>query len=101
MNGYSSARLDYLSKLIGCPKALFVAFVLMVLAGVCGAVIATSAIESTTYTTFLMGRHGAYGIQPFCGKTWVTLEHACFWLSLVALGFGIFTAPEIATWLYK
>jgi hypothetical protein len=89
----------YLATLIGSPSALVLSFALMVLAGIAGAVVATSTIESTSYKDFLKNKHGAYGVEPFCGKTWVTLEHAFFWLSLFALGFGIFSAPAVAKWL--
>lgn len=95
----SVGKQTYFGTFVGKPGALAAAFALMVLAGVAGAVVATSTIESSTYKTFLASKQGAYGIKPFSGKTWVTIEHACFWLSLLSLGISIFSAPAVAKWL--
>jgi len=90
----------YIGSLIGMPMALAVAFAFMVLAGIAGAVVATSAIESSSYQTFLVTKQGAYGIKPFFGKTWVTIEHACFWISLASLAIGVFSARAVCKWLF-
>ena len=94
-----SAKQTYFASLIGSPKALAASFGFMVAAGIAGAVVATSTIESTSYKSFLSTKHGAYGINPFSGKAWVTIEHASFWLSLLCLAIGIFSAPAVARWL--
>jgi hypothetical protein len=86
----------YFAKLVGSPSALIASFALMVLAGIAGAVVATSSIESTTYQGFLSEKQGAYGINLISGKVWVRLEHAFFWLSLVFLGICLFSAPAVA-----
>lgn len=64
---------------------LAIAFVFVALAGMAGAIVATSVIESETYEGFLRSREGAFGWRLFVGKTWVTLEHAFFWVSLALL----------------
>ena len=80
---------------VGMPGFLTVSFALMVLAGISGAIVATSTIESPTYEKFLTDKQGAYGIKPFVGKTWVTLEHGFFWLSLTALVAALFSASAV------
>lgn len=92
---------SFLKSVIGHPWALAIAFIFMVGAGAAGGIIATSTIESKTYLEFTGTRQGAYGIKPFLGKTWVTIEHACFWLSLTFLVFGIFSAEDVRNWVTK
>ena len=94
-----ATKQSYFASLVGCPWALAASFGFMVLAGIAGAVVATSTIESMSYQAFLTSNHGAYGINPFSGKAWVTIEHASFWFSLLWLAIGIFSAPAIANWL--
>jgi hypothetical protein len=94
-----SAERSYFASLVGSPLALAASFGFMVAAGIAGAVVATSTIESASYKAFLIARHGAYGLNPFSGKAWVTIEHASFWLSLLCLAIGIFSAPAVAKWL--
>jgi hypothetical protein len=91
----------FLKSIIGLHWALAIAFLLMVGAGAAGGVIATSTIESKTYLEFIETRQGAYGIKPFPGKTWVAIEHACFWLSLIFLGVGVFSAEDVRNWIVK
>jgi len=95
----SAGRQAYLASLVGAPWALVTSFGFMVLAGVAGAVVATSAIESAQYVTFSTTKQGAYGLKPFSGKTWVTIEHGCFWLSLLFLAIGVFSARAGWKWL--
>lgn len=94
------SKAAYIGSLIGSPMALATAFAFMVLAGIAGAVVATSTIENSSYVTFLKTKQGAYGIEPFVGRTWITIEHACFWFSLVALGIGVFSSPAVCKWLF-
>lgn len=91
----------FLVCIIGLPWALAIAFLFMVVAGAAGGIIATSTIESKTYLEFINSRQGAYGIKPFEGKTWVAIEHASFWLSLIFLGLGIFSSDVVLNWLTK
>lgn len=91
----------FLKSVIGLPWALAIAFIFMVGAGAAGGVIATSTIESKTYLEFTETHQGAYRFKPFPGKTWVTIEHACFWLSLIFLVLGIFSAEDVLNWVTK
>jgi hypothetical protein len=90
---------DYITTLIGAPWALGFSFVFVVLAGISGAIVATSAIESTSYQSFITSNQGVYGWNRITGKTWVTMEHAFFWLSLVFLSVGIFSSRVVVHWL--
>jgi len=93
-------KTSYIRSLIGAPRALGVAFAFLVFAGVAGAIVATSAIESESYVEFSRTPQGAHGLKPFLGATWVRIEHACFWLSLVFLGIGVFSAPAVIKLLF-
>jgi hypothetical protein len=95
----SSEKKTYIDSLIGIHWALAFSFAFMTLAGIAGAVVATATINSETYNDFLTEKHGAYGLKLFSGRRWVGIEHSCFWLSLVFLGVGIFSADAIANWL--
>jgi hypothetical protein len=88
------------TRLIGAPWALGFSFIFIALAGVSGAIVATSAIQSTSYQSFLSDHQGAYGVKPFTGQTWVTVEHGLFWLSLVFLSIGIFSSRVVLHWLF-
>ena len=94
-----ASQRGYISSLVGAPWALGISFLLLFLAGVSGAIVATSAIKSTSYDEFVTSYQGAYGVEPFRGQHWVTFEHACFWLSLAFLAGGIFSSDRIACWL--
>lgn len=95
----TGGRQHYIAALFGAHWAVAASFVLMVFAGISGAIVATSAIESDTYQTFTLSDQGAYGFKPFSGKTWVTIEHACFWLSLALLGIGVFSSKAVIDWI--
>lgn len=89
----------FLGSLIGCPIAAVVSLFFMMLAGMSGAIVATSTIECESYKQFVDEKQGAYGFSPFIGKTWITIEHGSFWLSLVALAISILSANEVWTWV--
>jgi hypothetical protein len=92
---------DAITSLIGAPWALGLSFIFVVLAGISGAVVATSTIESTSYHNFMDSYQGAaFGPKPFKGKRWVTLEHTFFWLSLLFLSIGIFSSRVVLHWLF-
>jgi hypothetical protein len=97
----SETGAPFRAALSGAPKAIVLGFVFMVLAGMCGACVATSAIECATYQDFVSNRQGAFGITLFRGKTWVRLEHGFFWMSLVFIGVAVFSAPTIHVWLWS
>lgn len=92
---------NFLSKIVGHPWALAVAFILMVGAGAAGGIVATSTIESKTYEEFRATPQGAYGLNYFRGKTWVKIEHLCFWLSLLFVSIGVFSAEDVRRWMLK
>jgi len=85
-------------KYFGLPWAVGVSLLFMVLAGIAGAVVATSAIESETYIAFIKSPQSVYGFK-LLGKTWVTTEHACFWVSLAFLLVSVFSAVDVRCWL--
>lgn len=88
----------FLSSIYFRPM-LGLSFLAMVIAGIAGAVVATSAIQYADYCAFLRGPQGAFGCEPFSGKTWIRIEHGAFWFSLVALAIAVFSADGVLAWL--
>ncbi len=95
----NQSQLANILSLICFHWLLGVAFLVMVLAGIAAAIVATSAIASTSYQDFSERPQGAFGCTPFTGKTWTTIAHGSFWGSLAALAFAVFTAPTVREWL--
>lgn len=76
-----------LAGLIGNKSLLYVAFLFIVLAGMCGGMVATSVIEKKTFDEFWTSEHRP---RTLCflkgtGENWVHREHGFFWASLLAL----------------
>ena len=92
----SAAKRTYLASLIGLPRALAASFILLVVAGIAGALVATSAIRSTSYESLLEMRRG---LIPLPCRCWISIEHYSFWLSLIALASGILSAATLRHWL--
>ncbi|GCL62584.1 hypothetical protein AQPW35_16650 [Rubrivivax pictus] len=70
---------------------LYLALAFMVMAGMCGGVVASSTIEHKNFGDFWEKAQGPQSI-PFLqakGKTWAMLEHAFFWVSLLILSAAI------------
>jgi hypothetical protein len=89
----------FIATLIGWRTPLIVSFACVVVAGACGAIVATSAIESLTFEKFKDEKQGAFGIGLMGGLWWVRFEHLFFWASLTFLCMAIFSAPSTWGWL--
>jgi hypothetical protein len=76
-----------ISKFVGNHTLLYLAFVFLFIAGMCGGMVATSITESLTFDEFWIKDHHPGKLQSLkaTGKTWVHREHRFFWLSLLAL----------------
>ena len=81
------------------PWLLGLSFLAMMLAGVAGAIVATSAIQCAAYDDFVEMPQGAFGCTPFTGKTWTSIEHGAFWFSLVSLAVAVFSSRQVLEWL--
>ena len=78
----------FYSGLVASNKpSLYLALFFMILAGMCGGVVASSTIECEKFSEFWEGYHGPHGFprMAVAGKTWAMAEHLCFWASLVVL----------------
>jgi len=82
----------FLSQLVQPNKlTLYLALGLMILAGMCGGVVASSSIECATFTEHWEKPQGPRSL-PFLslkGMYWAALEHAFFWLSLLVLTYTV------------
>jgi hypothetical protein len=88
----ASKDLDWIvAKLIGFPPLLYVALVLLVFAGMCGGMVATSITKSLTFDEFWAKKHypGKSSRLGATGETWVHNEHRFFWASLITLAAAI------------
>lgn len=74
---------------------LYVAFVLLMLAGMCGGMVATSLTECRTFEAFWSNKHhpGLLRWPNLTGAGWVHSEHLFFWLGLFALAGAIIPVP--------
>lgn len=81
----------FITTLIGNVYLLYASFGLLVIAGMCGGMVATSITESVSFSDF-WDKDYAPPTIPFWtgkGKTWVAREHAFFWASLLMLAASI------------
>jgi len=81
-----------LSSLVEPNKCkLYLALGLMILAGMCGGVVASSAIEHEKFDDFWSKDQGPQIVPflAFAGKRWAAAEHAFFWLSLLVLAYTV------------
>lgn len=70
---------------------LYFALGLMILAGMCGAVVASSTIEHQKFEDFWHKPQGPQSV-PFLranGATWAAWEHFFFWISLLVLSVSV------------
>jgi hypothetical protein len=85
----------FVSELVAAnTEPLYWSLAFMLLAGMCGGVVASSTIECKTFNDFWAEPHGPQslrrlGIPGFRGSTWAMLEHFFFWLSLLFLAYAI------------
>lgn len=91
---------SFFANLVGCPVALFIAFLLMAVAGLAGGLIASSCTECVTHDELWKGRQGPFDIPIFTGRVWARIEHAAFWLSALFFSYSILSAPEVRDWLW-
>jgi hypothetical protein len=96
-----TSKADALAPYVASPKALLAAIVLMFLAGVCGAVIASSSTHCKTYEELWNGKQGPFGSQLLAGRIWAPLEHMFFWLSTLAAATSVLTSWRVIAWLAK
>lgn len=81
-----------IATLIGCRPLAYLAFGLLVLAGMCGGIVATSVTESATWDDFWSSRIFAPATVRRCsgtGEKWVAREHGFFWAALLTLAAAI------------
>lgn len=85
-----------ISTLIGNQYLLYFAFFLMVLAGMCGGIVATSITQCQTFNEFWSEKeHAPSTLKRWRAKghSWVAREHGFFWASLIVL-----TASILIRW---
>lgn len=81
-----------ISTLIGNQYLLYLAFFFMVLAGMCGGIVATSITECQTFNEFWSEKeHAPSTLKKWKarGQSWVSREHGFFWASLITLAASI------------
>jgi hypothetical protein len=85
----------FVSRLVKENTApLYFSLGLMLLAGMCGGVVASSTIECKTFHEFWNTRHGPQslsrlGLPGLHGSTWAMWEHLFFWFSLLFLAYAV------------
>ncbi|MCV2371395.1 hypothetical protein LNV07_25190 [Paucibacter oligotrophus] len=90
---------QFLFDLVGAPPLLGLALVLMVLAGACGGVVATSVTESRKFDDFWKKPQGpSWWRQGPVGAKWVAAEHSFFWMSLVSIITAVLWRKQTLEW---
>jgi hypothetical protein len=87
-------KLDNILRLIHLPWAFGAAFLAMVVAGIAGALVATTAIRAKTYEDFKDTERG-----PCKAECWVSIEHYSFWVSLGFIALGVLTSKDVWSWI--
>jgi hypothetical protein len=87
-------------SLVAYPWLLVMAILFMFLAGICGAIVASSCTECRTYEELWSGKHGPFGWKLYPGRIWARFEHSFFWLSLLSLIILVFSSKVVHTWLF-
>ena len=72
-------------------EMLYTALVFMILAGMCGGIVASSTIEHKNFEDFWEKPQGPTSIPclRLTGRIWAAWEHAFFWASLLVLAYSI------------
>lgn len=96
-----SNKTSELAKYVGSPKVLVAAVALMFLAGVAGAIVASSSTECETYEELWFCKHGPYGLRLFPGRIWAAAEHTFFWLSATCIIYAVASAEPFLNWIKR
>ena len=90
----------FLAQLIGSPLSFVISTVSMFVAGIAGAVVASTCTECDTYNDLWNKKQGPFGLKLMTGKNWVRLEHTSFWFSTVLFVYAIISAHAVQEWLW-
>jgi hypothetical protein len=96
----ASEKSTFLQSLIGSPKALILAFLFMLLAGVAGGVIASSSTQCRSFEEIWHKPQGPHTLKWITGQTWALVEHTSFWISVGLLTYSVFRSTAVCKWLF-
>jgi hypothetical protein len=88
---------NFINKLVGCPVALGASFVLMIIAGLAGGIIASATTKYKDYEDLWL-KPQTLGIL---GRTWAAIEHGAFWLSVIIFSYSILSSQAVQKWLFS
>jgi hypothetical protein len=94
-------KTSFVGRLIGWPLGLLLALVSMLIAGVAGGVVASSATLSRTFEELWDSPQGPFSWRWFPGRVWATIEHFSFWLSIALASASVLSAPAVIEWLWS
>lgn len=60
-----------------------VSMVLFLIAGICGAVVASNLPEFPNWEAYAQADIGPWGMELFPYSSWATIEHIAFWIGLL------------------
>ncbi len=80
---------DLIASLVEHPMVLAYSLVAMTVAGVSGAVVATTCVRVASFTEVWDEPCGPLKIELLKGETWAAIEHMSFWVSLLCLAISI------------
>lgn len=95
-------KLTQLEAIVAWPPMLGLSLICMVMAGMAGGMVASSCTECTTYAELWEGHHKPFATLAWPalrGKTWASIEHRCFWASVLLLMGSIVFSTPVFGWL--
>lgn len=95
----SAPDVRFIKSLIGSPKALALALLFMVIAGMAGGLVASCSTQYRSFEELWFERQGPHTSKLLKGQTWVLIEHGAFWISVLLLAYAVLSAPAVWSWL--
>jgi hypothetical protein len=68
---------------------MWIAVILIGIAGMAGGIVASSLPEAPTLDGFFQNFTGPWGLQLLKGKWWTHLEHTAFWAGIITAGIAV------------
>lgn len=85
----SSDQMREALGLSGYPVPFLMAILAMALAGMCGGIIATNCITSSSFDEVWERRIGPWDRKLLTGRYWARAEHGAFWLSAILIASAV------------
>ena len=93
----SADKSEFVKSVIGSPRALAMALILMIIAGLAGGVVASATTRNRSFDGVWLEAQGPF--RRMKGRDWASLEHYSFWASVTLIAYSVLRAPAALRWL--